>query len=42
VRATTGEEREQARQHLLALFAVVGNGDDRVRRARTALMSALF
>jgi putative thioredoxin len=42
VRATTGEEREQARQHLLQLFAVVGSGDERVRRARTALMSALF
>jgi putative thioredoxin len=42
VRATTGEEREQARQHLLQLFAVVGSGDERVRKARTALMSALF
>jgi putative thioredoxin len=42
VRATTGDEREQARQHLLQLFAVVGAADERVRRARTALMSALF
>jgi putative thioredoxin len=42
VRATTGDEREQARQHLLQLFAVVGSGDERVRKARTALMSALF
>lgn len=42
VRATTGEDREAARTHLLQLFAVVGTGDDRVRKARTALMSALF
>ncbi|QGN56777.1 co-chaperone YbbN [Nostocoides sp. HKS02] len=42
VKATTGDEREQARGHLLQLFAVVGSHDDRVRKARTALMSALF
>ena len=42
VRASAGEEREQARSHLLELFAVVGSHDERVRRARTALMSALF
>lgn len=42
VRATSGEEREAARQHLLQLFAVVGPHDERVRKARTALMSALF
>jgi putative thioredoxin len=42
VRATSGDEREQARQHLLQLFAVVGSHDERVRKARTALMSALF
>ena len=42
VKATSGEEREAARNHLLQLFAVVGSGDDRVRKARTALMSALF
>jgi putative thioredoxin len=42
VRATTGDEREAARTHLLQLFAVVGSGDERVRKARTALMSALF
>ena len=42
VRATSGDEREQARAHLLTLFAVVGSHDERVRKARTALMSALF
>ncbi len=42
VRATAGDEREQARQHLLQLFAVVGAHDERVRRARGSLMSALF
>ena len=42
VRVTSGEEREQVRAHLLELFAVVGSHDERVRKARTALMSALF
>jgi putative thioredoxin len=42
VRATAGDEREQAKNHLLQLFAVVGSHDERVRKARTALMSALF
>ena len=42
VRVTSGDEREQARAHLLGLFAVVGGHDERVRKARTALMSALF
>jgi putative thioredoxin len=42
VKATSGDEREQARNHLLQLFAVVGSQDERVRKARTALMSALF
>ncbi|NYG07841.1 putative thioredoxin [Phycicoccus badiiscoriae] len=42
VRATAGEEREQAKNHLLQLFAVVGSHDERVRKARTSLMSALF
>ncbi len=42
VRATADEEREQAKNHLLQLFAVVGAHDERVRKARTALMSALF
>jgi putative thioredoxin len=42
VRATSGDERNQAREHLLELFEVVGSGDDRVAAARRALMSALF
>ncbi len=42
VRATEGEERDKAKGHLLQLFAVVGSHDERVRKARTALMSALF
>ncbi|MEO7422517.1 MAG: tetratricopeptide repeat protein [Ornithinibacter sp.] len=36
------EARDRARAHLLDLFAVVGSHDERVRKARTALMSALF
>ena len=42
VRATSGDDRERVRTHLLELFSVVGTHDERVRRARTALMSALF
>ena len=42
VRATGGDDRERVRTHLLELFAVVGSHDERVRRARTSLMSALF
>lgn len=42
VRVTTGADRDSVRTHLIGLFDVVGPADDRVRRARTALMSALF
>lgn len=42
VRGTAGEDRDRVRTHLLGLFAVVGSHDERVRKARTALMSALF
>lgn len=42
VRATEGDERDRARTHLLELFNVVGNHDERVRKGRTALMNALF
>ena len=42
VRRTTGEERDQARTHLLGLFAAVGNDDPRVLKGRQALASALF
>ena len=42
VRATSGDERNAAREHLLELFEVVGSGDERVAAGRRALMSALF
>ncbi len=42
VRRTAGDERERARQHLVELFDVTGPQDDRVVKARRALMSALF
>jgi len=42
VRASEGDARDRARTHLVGLFAVVGNHDERVRAGRTALMSALF
>jgi putative thioredoxin len=42
VRRTAGDERNQAREHLLALFAAVGNEDPRVLKGRQNLASALF
>ena len=42
VRRTSGEERAAARDHLVGLFELVGNQDERVSRARTALANALF
>jgi putative thioredoxin len=42
VKVTSGDERERVKNHLLDLFAVVGNHDERVRKGRTTLMSALF
>lgn len=42
VRRTAGDERDRARDHLLGLFAAVGNDDSRVLRGRQALASALF
>lgn len=42
VRRTTDDERNQAREHLLGLFAAVGNDDPRVLRGRQNLASALF
>ena len=42
VRRTAGDERDQARTHLLGLFAAVGNDDPRVIRGRQNLASALF
>jgi putative thioredoxin len=42
VRATSDEDRERARAHLVELFEVVGSDDPRVLAARRALASALF
>lgn len=42
VKAMDGDDRDKARTHLLELFSVVGNHDERVRKGRTALMNALF
>lgn len=42
VRRTAGDERDAARTHLVGLFELVGNQDERVARARTGLASALF
>jgi putative thioredoxin len=42
VRRTDGADRDKARNHLLGLFAAVGNEDARVIRGRQNLASALF
>jgi len=42
VRRTSGDERAAARDHLIGLFALVGDADPRVGKARTALANALF
>jgi putative thioredoxin len=42
VRRSSDPERDQARQHLLGLFAAVGNDDPRVLKGRQRLASALF
>jgi putative thioredoxin len=42
VRRTSEAERDQARNHLIGLFAAVGNDDPRVLVARRNLASALF
>ena len=42
VRRTSGADRDRAREHLIGLFAAVGNDDDRVLQARRNLASALF
>ena len=42
VRRTSDAERDQARTHLLGLFAAVGNDDPRVLKGRQQLASALF
>ena len=42
VRRTSDADRNKAREHLLGLFAAVGNDDPRVTKARQNLASALF
>ena len=42
VRRTSDADRTRAREHLLGLFAAVGNDDPRVLRGRQNLASALF
>ena len=42
VRRTDGAERNKAREHLVGLFAAVGNDDPRVLKGRQNLASALF
>jgi putative thioredoxin len=42
IQATSGDERDAVRRHLLELFDVVGADDDRVVKARRRLMAALF
>ena len=42
VRRSSGEDRDRARNHLLGLFDVIGSQDERVGKARRALMSALY
>jgi putative thioredoxin len=42
IRHTSGDDRNTARVRLLELFETLGNGDERVLRARRELMAALF
>ena len=42
VRRTTGEERDQARRHLVGLFEIFPPRDPRVSKARATLSSLLF
>jgi putative thioredoxin len=42
VRATTGEDRDKARKHLLGLFEIFPPRDPRVSKARVTLSSLLF
>jgi putative thioredoxin len=42
IRATTGDERDRARVHLLGLFEIFPPRDSRVSKARTTLSSLLF
>ena len=42
VRRTSGEEREQARKHLVSLFEILPPNDPQVKKARSALSVLLF
>lgn len=42
VKNTADADRTKAREHLIELFDVVGSSDPRVKKGRTALMSALY
>ena len=42
VRRSVGKDKDRAREHLLGLFAAVGNDDPRVLKGRQALASALY
>jgi putative thioredoxin len=42
IRRTSGEDRDQARAHLVGLFEVLAPKDPRVSRARSALSALLF
>ncbi len=42
VKETSGDERTKAREHLVALFALVDPSDPRLAAARSALANALF
>lgn len=42
VRRTAGDDRNAAREHLVGLFAAVGNEDPRVLKGRQSLANALF
>jgi putative thioredoxin len=42
IRRTAGEEREQARKHLVGLFEILPPNDPQVKRARSTLSALLF
>jgi putative thioredoxin len=42
VRRTSGDDRDQARAHLLSLFEVLDADDERVVKGRRSLANALF
>lgn len=42
VRRSVGKDKDRAREHLLGLFAAVGNDDPRVLKGRQSLASALY